>query len=212
MAGPGGRFETVVLVSGRGSNLQALIDAGRPVAAVVSDDPHAPALGRAEAAGIAAHRLDRRRFASRAAFDEALAERVERSAAGGRADLVVLAGFMQVLGKGFVERFEGRLINIHPSLLPAFPGLRTHERALAAGASEHGCTVHFVNADLDAGPIIARERVPVQPGDTPDSLAARVLEREHRLLPRVVRRFEAGRIELRGGRAWIDGRPAAPDG
>ena len=113
-------------------------------------------------------------------------------------------------GPGFTHRFAGRLINIHPSLLPAFPGLRTHERALEAGASEHGCTVHFVTEDLDAGPLIERVRVPVRPDDTPESLAARVLAEEHRVLPRTVHRFVTGRLRLRGEDAWLDGRPVRP--
>ena len=197
----------VVLVSGRGSNLQALIDAGCPIAEVVSNVPGAPALERARAAGIAAHTIDHRKYRSRAAFDAALAERIDGP---GRADLVVLAGFMRVLGPAFTQRFAGRLINVHPSLLPAFPGLKTHERALAAGAAEHGCTVHFVNEELDAGPIIAQARVRVRPGDGPDSLAARVLAEEHRLLPRTILRLLAGRIRLRDGEVRIDGRRVRP--
>ena len=202
----------VVLVSGRGTNLQALIDSGCPVAEVVSDRPGVPALARAEAAGIPAHCLDRRAGASRAGFEEALAKRIDRGPGAGRADLVVLAGFLHVLGPGFTARFAGRIINVHPSLLPAFPGLHTHERALAACVSEHGCTVHFVTETLDAGPVIAQARVPVLPGDTPDTLAARVLAEEHRLLPRVVHRFVTGRIELRGTEVRIGGRRIRPDG
>lgn len=189
----------VVLVSGRGSNLQSLIDAGCPIAEVVSDRPGVPALARAAAAGIRTHCVDRRTRGSREEFDEALARLIDRGPGPRRrADLVVLAGFMHVLGAGFTSRFEGRLINLHPSLLPAFPGLRTHERALAAGVAEHGCTVHFVTEALDAGPIIAQARVPVSPEDTPEALAARVLMEEHRLLPRVVHQFVTGRIEFRG--------------
>lgn len=201
------RSRVVVLVSGRGTNLQSLIDAGCPIAQVLSDVPGAPALERARAAGIAAHPLDRRTFRSRAEFDDALAAEADGP---GRADLVVLAGFMRILGPGFTRRFAGRLINIHPSLLPAFPGLRTHERALEAGASEHGCTVHFVTEDLDAGPLIERARVSVRPDDTPESLAARVLAEEHRVLPRTVHRFVTGRLRLRGEDAWLDGRPVRP--
>ena len=195
----------VVLVSGRGSNLQALIDAHCPIAQVVSNVPGAPALDRARAAGIPACALDHRRYGSRTAFEEALAERIDGP---GRADVVVLAGFMRVLGFEFTKRFAGRLINVHPSLLPAFPGLNTHERALAAGVGEHGCTVHFVNEVLDAGPVIAQARVRVRPGDSPESLAARVLVEEHRLLPHTVRRFLAGRIRLHEGQVRIDGRRA----
>ena len=146
------RSRIVVLVSGRGANLQALIDAGCPVAEALSDVPEAPALARARAAGIPAHALadapDRRNRRASAEFDDALAERIDGPR---RADLVVLAGFMRILGAAFTRRFAGRLINVHPSLLPAFPGLRTHERALAAGVSEHGCTVHFVLPQLFEG-------------------------------------------------------------
>ena len=194
----------VVLVSGGGTNLQALIDTGCPIAEVVSNVPRAPALDRARTAGIPARALDHRSFRSRAGFDDALATRVDGP---GRADLVVLAGFMRILGPAFTGRFAGRLINIHPSLLPAFPGLRTHERALEARVWEHGCTVHFVTEALDAGPIIERARVAVRPDDTPESLAARVLEEEHRILPRAVHRFATGRLRLRGGDAWLDGQP-----
>ena len=198
----------VVLVSGRGTNLQALIDAGCPVAEVLSDVPEAPALARARAAGIPAHALadapDRRNRRACAEFDDALAERIDGPR---RADLVVLAGFMRILGAAFTRRFAGRLINVHPSLLPAFPGLRTHERALAAGAAEHGCTVHFVTEEVDAGPVIDQARVAVRRDDTPASLAARVLAEEHRLLPRTVHRFVTGRLRLREGKVWRDGRP-----
>ena len=194
----------VVLVSGNGTNLQALIDTGCPIAEVVSNVPRAPALERARAADIPARALDHRSFPSRAAFDDALAARMDGPR---RADLVVLAGFMRILGPAFTQRFAGRLINIHPSLLPAFPGLRTHERALETRVREHGCTVHFVTEALDAGPFIERARVAVRPDDTPDSLAARVLVEEHRILPRAVHRFATGRLRLRGGEAWLDGRP-----
>ena len=201
------RSRTVVLVSGRGTNLQSLIDAGCPIAQVLSNVPGARALERARAAGIPAQTLDHRSFRSRAEFDDALAERVDGPE---RANLVVLAGFMRILGPGFTRRFAGRLINVHPSLLPAFPGLRTHERALEAGVSEHGCTVHFVTEDLDAGPLIEQARVTVRPDDTAESLAARVLAEEHRLLPRTVHRFVTGRLHLRGGYAWLDGRRVRP--
>ena len=202
---PAGR-RIVVLASGRGSNLQSLIDAGCPIAEVVSDRQGVPALDRAAAAGVTAHWIEPRAYRSRAEFDRALAERIDGATGRDRADLAVLAGFMRILGREFTARFEGRLINVHPSLLPAFPGLRTHERVLAAGVSEHGCTVHFVTEDLDAGPIIAQARAPVLPGDTPGSLAARVLRQEHRLLPRVVHRLVTGRLALHNGEVWLDGR------
>ena len=197
------RARIVVLVSGRGTNLQSLIDAGCPIAEVLSNVPGAPALDRARAAGIPAHALDHRSCPSRTEFDAALGASIDGP---GRADLVVLAGFMRILGAAFTRRFAGRLINVHPSLLPAFPGLRTHERALEAGVAEHGCTVHFVTEELDAGPLIEQARVPVRRDDTPQSLGARVLAEEHRLLPLTVHRFVTGRLRLRGGDAWLDGR------
>ncbi len=184
-----------VLLSGRGSNLQALLDARAPswrVAAAISDVAGAPGLARAEAAGAPALAVSRRSFADRTAFEDALDE--ELRAAG--ADLVVLAGFMRVLGPGFVDRWRDRLINIHPSLLPAFRGLDTHRRALAAGVAWHGCTVHFVRAELDAGPIILQAAVPVRPDDTAEALAARVLEREHHVLPLAVGWIAEGRVKV----------------
>ena len=197
-----------MLASGRGSNVQALLDAGCPVREVLGNVPDAPVLERARAAGVPAHCLDHRTFRTPDEFDAALAHRID---GGHRADLVVLAGFMRILGGRFTARFEGRLINIHPSLLPAFPGLRTHERVLRSGAREHGCTVHFVTAEVDAGPIVARARVRVRPSDTPDTLAARVLVEEHWLLPRVVHWFATGRLRLRGGAARLDDRPLPAD-
>ena len=197
------RARVVVLVSGRGSNLQSLIDARCPIALALSNVPDTPALRRARAAEIPTHVIDHRAFPSRAAFDAALAKRIDRPE---RADLVVLAGFMRVLGGDFTDRFAGRMINVHPSLLPAFPGLRTHERALAAGAATHGGTIHFVTRELDAGPVIARARVPVRPNDSAASLAARVLEREHRILTRAVHWFVTGRLRLHDGEARLDGR------
>jgi len=206
------RCRVVVLISGRGSNLQAIIRAMQrgeiaiDLAAVISNRPHAPGLGHARAAGIPAEIVDHKDFAERAAFEAALSERIDAY----RPDLIVLAGFMRVLSAPFIERYAGRLINIHPSLLPAFPGLRTHERALAAGARIHGATVHFVTAEVDCGPIIAQATVPVLPGDTPDSLAARVLEQEHRLYPRVIGWFADGRLQLVDGQVLLDGRANHP--
>jgi phosphoribosylglycinamide formyltransferase-1 len=197
-----------VLISGRGSNLQSLIDAwreGRLQAAlvgVVSNEPGAPGLERAERAGLATRIVPHRDFATREAFDAALVEAVDAF----EPNLVVLAGFMRILTADFVRRFQGRLINIHPSLLPAFPGLHTHRRALEAGAREHGASVHFVTPELDGGPVIAQAHVPVRADDNPDSLAARVLEREHVLLPRVVRWLAEGRLALTDdGRVLFDG-------
>jgi phosphoribosylglycinamide formyltransferase-1 len=183
-----------VLISGRGSNMAALIDAciaGRiegAVTHVISNRPDATGLDIARKHGIATTIIDHRTFATRELFDAALADAIDR----GEPDLVVLAGFMRILGADFVRRFEGRMLNIHPSLLPAYPGTDTHRRVLVDGATRHGCTVHFVTADVDCGPIVAQAEVPVHPGDDPATLAARVLEQEHRLLPEAVRRFCAG--------------------
>ena len=189
-----------VLISGRGSNLEALLAAmaagtlGGAIVAVVSNRADARGLAVAAAHGVPAQVLDHRGFPSRDAFDAALADAVAAYAP----DLVVLAGFMRVLGAAFVRRFDGRLINIHPSLLPAYPGLHTHRRALADGARIHGCTVHFVTPDVDVGPIAAQAAVPVLPGDDEDALAARVLAAEHALLPAVVRWYCEGRLAVDG--------------
>jgi phosphoribosylglycinamide formyltransferase-1 len=196
----------VVLISGRGSNMQALVDAGLPVAAVIANRPEAAGLQAARARGIATAVVDHRRFPGREAFDEALAAEIDRH----RPRLVALAGFMRVLTAGFVQRYRSRMLNIHPSLLPAFPGLDTHERALAAGVKVHGCTVHFVTPELDSGPIVIQAAVPVRPDDSPAALAARVLEQEHVVYPRAVRWFledrlilEQGRVRVKGGDAQL---------
>jgi phosphoribosylglycinamide formyltransferase-1 len=176
---------TVVLISGRGSNMSALVEAARSpdfaaeIVLVLSDAPAAPGLAVARKAGVAAEAIDFRAYPGKAAFETALEARLRAE----RAQIVCLAGFMRVLSPEFVERWKGRILNIHPSLLPNLRGLNTHERALRQGLAEHGCTVHFVTADLDAGPIIAQTRVPVLPGDDPEALAARVLREEHRLYP-----------------------------
>ncbi|MGY6633511.1 MAG: phosphoribosylglycinamide formyltransferase [Alkalilacustris sp.] len=183
-----------ILISGSGSNMAALVASmtgdhpARPVL-VASNDPAAGGLARAAAAGIATAAVDHRPFrGDRVAFEAALLQHLEAAAP----DILCLAGFMRVLTPGFVARFAGRMLNIHPSLLPLYPGLNTHARALAAGDTEAGCTVHEVTADLDAGPILGQARVPVLPDDTPERLAARVLPMEHRLYPAVLRRFAAG--------------------
>jgi phosphoribosylglycinamide formyltransferase-1 len=191
----------VVLISGRGSNMQALIEAGIPVSAVISNRPEAAGLAIAAARGIATAVVDHRRHQSRDAFDAALAAEIERH--GPR--LVAMAGFMRVLTPAFVGRYAGRLLNIHPSLLPAFPGLHTHERALEAGVKVHGCTVHFATVDLDHGPIVAQAAVAVRPGDDAAALAARVLEQEHVIYPRAVRWFLDGRLDLAGGAVRVRG-------
>jgi phosphoribosylglycinamide formyltransferase-1 len=182
------RVRTGVLISGRGSNMNALIEAARgcnfaaEIALVLSDNPRAAGLETARAAGVAATALDARGFAAKPAFEAA----VTAALSGAGVELICLAGFMRVLSADFVERWRGRILNIHPSLLPDFKGLHTHERALAEARAEHGCTVHFVTADLDAGPIVAQARVAVLPGDDPDRLAARVLIEEHRIYPRAL--------------------------
>jgi phosphoribosylglycinamide formyltransferase-1 len=196
-----------VLISGRGSNLAALIAAeqrgelGGAISAVISSRADAPGLAIAAAHGIETLIVDHRDFDRRDAFDAALAAAVER----GEPDLVVLAGFMRILDSAFVRRFEGRMLNIHPSLLPAYAGLDTHRRALADGARVHGCTVHFVTPDLDHGPIVAQSAVPVREGDDPATLAARVLEAEHRLLPAAVRAFCEGRLVIADGQVRVNG-------
>jgi len=191
----------VALISGRGSNMQALLDAGIPLAAVISNRAHAKGLAIAAARGVPTRVVEHRDFASREAFDAALAQEIDRF----HPSLVVLAGFMRVLTPGFVERYAGRLLNVHPSLLPAFPGLDTHARALAAGAKQHGCTVHFVTRELDHGPIVIQAQVPVREGDTPETLAARVLRQEHVVLPRAVRWFLEGKLVIREGRVSVEG-------
>lgn len=201
----------VCLISGRGSNLQALLAAQRErdwagrldarLAAVVSNRTEAGGLELARAAGVATHVLPHGAFDSRAGFDDALAQCVERHAP----TLVVLAGFLRVLTPAFTARFAGRLINIHPSLLPAFPGLDTHARALAAGVRVHGATVHYVTGELDAGPIIGQAALAVRPGESAESLAARVLAMEHALLPRCVEWILQGRVRLEEGRVRTEG-------
>jgi phosphoribosylglycinamide formyltransferase 1 len=188
----------VILISGRGSNMEAIVERcageGWParVVAVVSNRADAAGLHFAAAAGIATAVVDHRAFASREAFDAQLAAVVD----GFAPDLLVLAGFMRILTPGFVSRYEGRLLNIHPSLLPAFPGLHTHRRALAAGCRVAGATVHFVTAELDHGPIVMQSAVPVRAGDDEASLAARVLATEHTIYPLVVRWFVEGKLRL----------------
>lgn len=197
-------MSVVVLLSGRGSNLQALIEAGIPVSGVISNVAGAGGLAIAAARGIPAQTIAHRDFATREAFDAALSTAIDRLAP----KLVALAGFMRILTPGFAQRYAGRLVNIHPSLLPLFTGLDTHARALAAGVKLHGCTVHFVTAELDHGPIIAQAAVPVRADDTPDSLAARVLREEHLLYPRALRWFLDGRLVLENGQVRVKGRDA----
>ena len=198
-----------VLASGRGSNLQAILDAigdgvlDAGVVGVYSDRPKAQALERARAAGIPAIALRPADFDTRDAYDAALFDAIARV----QPELVVCAGYMRLLGAAQVEAWHGRMINIHPSLLPLFKGLRTHEQALAAGALQHGASVHFVTAELDGGPVIAQARVAVLPGDDAASLAARVLDREHPLLLATLQLLAARRLRLDGASVEFDGRP-----
>ena len=201
-------LRVAVLASGRGSNLEALIEAERSrrapieIVLVASDKAHAQALRRAEEAGIATLALDPRGYPDRAGFDADLFARIADQAP----DLIVLAGFMRILDPAVLAPWIGRAINIHPSLLPKYRGLRTHERAIAAGDTMHGASVHFVTPELDGGPVIAQVEIPLEAGDTPATLAARLLPREHRLLIECVRLFAAGRIALRGDSVVCDGR------
>lgn len=181
--------------------MQALVEAGLPVSAVISNRAQAEGLRIAAARGIATRVVEHGGYATREAFDAALAAAVE----GFAPRLVALAGFMRILTPRFVERFAGRLLNIHPSLLPAFPGLHTHERALAAGVKVHGCTVHFVTAELDHGPIVIQAAVPVRSDDDAITLAARVLKQEHVIYPKAVRWFLDGRVALANGAVQIRG-------
>ncbi|WP_153111344.1 phosphoribosylglycinamide formyltransferase [Propionivibrio limicola] len=196
----------VILISGRGSNMESLLDAVASgavpvrVAAVLSNRPDAKGLDIAAARDVPTRVIDHKQYASREAFDAAMVEAIDAFAP----DLVVLAGFMRILTDGFVCHYEGRLMNIHPSLLPSFPGLHTHQRALEEGVRIHGCTVHFVTPALDHGPIIVQAAVPVLDGDDEDALAARVLAQEHRVYPLAVRWFAEGCLRLIGGRVAVD--------
>ena len=197
----------VILISGRGSNMEALLEANLParVAAVISNEPGARGLDAARRRNLPTAVVDHRAFGNRAAFDAALANEIDRHSP----HLVLLAGFMRILTAAFVRAYEGRLLNIHPSLLPAFPGLDTHRRALQAGVRIHGCTVHFVTVELDHGPIVIQAAVPVLPDDTENALAARVLKEEHRIYPQAVRWFCEGRLGLTpDGRVGIACAPA----
>lgn len=197
----------VILISGRGSNMVALLDAITAgdlpvrVAGVVANRPEAEGLAIAAARGVGVSVVDHRDYPDRHTFDKALAKQIDALGA----DLVVLAGFMRILSDAFVTRYAGRLVNIHPSLLPAYTGLHTHRRALADGVRVHGCTVHFVTPALDHGPIIAQAAVPVIDGDTEASLGARVLVQEHRLYSQAVRWFVEGRLRIESGCVRVDG-------
>jgi phosphoribosylglycinamide formyltransferase-1 len=220
----GAPVPVVILISGRGSNLQAIIDetAGAPslargprlgptgeirtgrlpieIRAVISNNPDAEGLQHARAAGVPTEIINHRDFAERTLFDAALMQAIDRHAPR----LVILAGFLRILGADFIRHYAGRLLNIHPSLLPAFKGLNTHARALAAGAKQHGASVHFVTNDLDGGPVIIQAAVPVQADDTADTLGARVLQAEHRIFPLAIRWCAEGRISIRNGQVLLD--------
>lgn len=189
----------VILISGRGSNMQAILEAGLPVGAVISNRPDAAGLAIAAQKGVKTAVVQHKEYGTREAFDAALGAEIEKHAP--RA--IALAGFMRILTPRFAARYAGRLLNIHPSLLPAFAGLDTHERALAAGVKLHGCTVHFVSAELDHGPIVAQAAVPVLPGDTADTLAARVLQQEHIIYPRALGWMLEGRLVIENGLARV---------
>jgi phosphoribosylglycinamide formyltransferase 1 len=203
------RLAVGVLVSGRGSNLQALLDAcAAPefparVVVVVSDREHAPALARARAAGIETVWINPKDFATRESFDAALVRELEKRQVG----LVCNAGFMRILSPVYVQAFAGRALNIHPSLLPAFPGLHAQRQALEHGAKVAGCTVHFVDEAVDAGPIVLQAAVPVEPDDTEETLSARILKEEHRIYPNAVRLFAEGRLQIVGRRVIVNDAP-----
>jgi phosphoribosylglycinamide formyltransferase-1 len=204
----------VILISGSGTNLQAIIDAWQAgqlpieIRAVISNKPEVGGLQRAQQAGIETVVIDHRQFADRGEFDRGLQQAID----GFAPQLVVLAGFMRILTHEFVEHYRGRMLNIHPALLPNFPGLNTHERALQSGVKEHGASVHFVTTEVDGGPIIIQGRVPVKEGDTPDSLAARVLEEEHRIYPEAIRLYAEGRIQMQDNQVLLDGKALPQSG
>ncbi|HBW41392.1 MAG TPA: phosphoribosylglycinamide formyltransferase [Leclercia adecarboxylata] len=204
----------VVLISGNGSNLQAIIDACKQkkingtLRAVFSNKADAFGLERAREAGIAAHALSASQFASREAFDRELVQEIDAYAP----DVVVLAGYMRILSPAFVAHYAGRLLNIHPSLLPKYPGLNTHRQVLENGDAEHGTSVHFVTDELDGGPVILQAKVPVFEGDSEEDVTARVQAQEHAIYPLVVSWFVDDRLAMRDGTAWLDGSPLPPQG
>lgn len=203
----------LVLISGNGSNLQAIMDQALPkapyqVVGVISNKADAYGLVRARAAGIASHYVMVNPEESRADYDLRLSEAIEQL----QPDLIVLAGFMRILSDELVKTYQGRMINIHPSLLPKFTGLHTHQRAIEAGEQEHGASVHFVTPTLDAGPVILQAKVPVFDDDTVELLAERVHEQEHAILPLVVKWFAEGRLKMLDGKAWLDNQPLGAAG
>jgi len=195
-----------ILISGRGSNMTALVEAARAadhpaeIVAIISSRPEAAGLTWARAQGLPAQAIDHKAFASREAFDDA----VHAALTEARVDLIALAGFMRIQSAGFVERWQGRQLNIHPSLLPLFKGLHPHKQALDAGVKISGCTVHFVTKEMDSGPIVAQAAVPVLEGDTPESLATRILQAEHKLYPQALALVASGRARIEDGRVVVD--------
>ncbi len=208
------RMKVGALISGRGTNLQALIDAAQDptypveIAVVISNRPGAKGLERAEAAGIPAITIDHKAYDSREAFEAEVQKTLETHGA----ELVTTPGFMRILTNSFVAKWPGRIVNIHPSLLPSFPGVHVHEQALAAGVKISGCTVHFAVPQVDAGPIIGQAAVPVHEDDTPDTLAARILKVEHKLLPLCIRLIAEGRVSIEGDRAKVNAHPGEFEG
>lgn len=208
------KISVVVLISGSGTNLQAIIDGQQDgslpinISAVISNRPAVKGLERAQQANIPAIVVDHKEFSSRDAFDQHLMNTIDRY----QPQLVVLAGFMRVLTEGFVNHYLGRLLNIHPSLLPLYPGLHTHQRAIDAGDSEHGTTVHFVTPQLDGGPAIIQAKVPVYAEDDADTLANRVLGQEHVIYPQAIRWFAEQKLTLKQGRAFLEGEPLGQSG
>lgn len=213
---PTSRLPAVVLISGKGTNLQAIIEAVQlhdlplDIRAVISNRPHAPGLSLAQQAGITTQIIDHTLFADRHCFDIALRALIDHLSPG----VVILAGFMRVLGHGFVEHYRGKLLNIHPSLLPSFPGLATHQRALSAGVKQHGASVHYVTPEIDGGPVILQGQVAVLEGDSAETLGARVLEQEHIIYPKALRWFAQGRLSLHNEQgkdyALLDGKKISP--
>nr|WP_298723810.1 phosphoribosylglycinamide formyltransferase [uncultured Steroidobacter sp.] len=206
---PQNKLPIVILISGRGSNMRAIAERAASgelpveVRAVISDKAEAAGLATAAAMNIPTRSLSAREFADRASYDQALAALVQSF----EPELVVLAGFMRILSPGFIAAFPDRILNIHPSLLPLYRGLHTHRRALEAGDSLHGCSVHFVTEELDGGPLVIQSQVKVLPGDSESSLSARVQQQEHRIYSQAIEWFARGRLQLREQRAWLDGQP-----
>lgn len=204
----------IVLISGDGSNLQAIIDAQQSgkisgqICAVICNNAEAYGLVRAQKAGISSFVFSRKDYANNLAMDLAIAEKIEQLGA----ELIVLAGYMKILTPEFTQRFEGKILNIHPSLLPKYPGLNTYQRAIDAGESEHGMTIHFVNEQVDAGAVVLQAKVPIYPEDSVEEIMARVVEQEHRYYPLVVEWFCSGRLLAKNGKAYLDGNELAKTG